>query len=228
MDLEGIIGVTDVHVLSCCVVELHFADGARRVLDLEPFLTGPVFRPLVEDYGLFWTVTVDAELGTIVWPNGADISPRTLRLSPRREPHPIEQAGSRGRAPGVRGCRRTERRGSQIRAHRRSARATLARRHPSGPRRHAPSQGVTASPFRATPTGGSAARVPGFSVRQPSTFRAIVAGAGRVPKGRRGRLFARPSVWRLPESSTASSVRAALGGAHARKVGGVDCSCRTR
>jgi hypothetical protein len=53
------------------------------VLDLEPFLTGPVFRPLVEDYGLLRAVTVDAELGTIVWPNGADIPPRTLSRTAR-------------------------------------------------------------------------------------------------------------------------------------------------
>lgn len=90
MELEAVIDVTDVRVLSRYVVELDFADGERRVLDLEPLLTGPIFRPLVEDYSLFRAAAVDAELGTVVWPNGADISPRTLRRRSRAAvPEPL-------------------------------------------------------------------------------------------------------------------------------------------
>lgn len=90
MDLDQVVDVTGVRVLSRYVVELDFADGERRVVDLEPFLTGPVFRPLVEDYTLFRAVEVDPELGTIAWPNGADISPRTLRRRSRAAmPNPI-------------------------------------------------------------------------------------------------------------------------------------------
>lgn len=37
-----------------------------------------MFEPLVADYGLFREVRVDHDAGTIVWPNGADISARTL------------------------------------------------------------------------------------------------------------------------------------------------------
>jgi len=48
------------------------------VLDLEPLLRGPVFEPLRRDYALFKQVRADEEAGTIVLPNGADISPRTL------------------------------------------------------------------------------------------------------------------------------------------------------
>ena len=62
------------------VVELTFTDGTVRPVDLEPFLTGPVFEPLRRDPGLFRSVRVDPELGTIVWPNGADICPDTLYL----------------------------------------------------------------------------------------------------------------------------------------------------
>ncbi len=54
------------------------ADGSERVIDLEPLLWGAMFEPLVDDYELFRQVRVDPEAGTIVWPNGADISPRTL------------------------------------------------------------------------------------------------------------------------------------------------------
>lgn len=77
-DLAPLIDVTDVRVLARYVVELTFADGSERVIDLEPLLWGPMFEPLVSDYDLFRQVTVDPDAGTIVWPNGADISPRTL------------------------------------------------------------------------------------------------------------------------------------------------------
>lgn len=77
-DLEPLIDVTGVRVLARYVVELLFADSSARVIDLEPLLWGPMFEPLVADYGLFRQVAVDREAGTIAWPNGADISPRTL------------------------------------------------------------------------------------------------------------------------------------------------------
>jgi hypothetical protein len=81
--VEPMIDVADVRVLARYVVELTFEDGEIRVLDLEPVLDGPVFEPLLADYALFRQVRVDAEAGTIVWPNGADLSPRTLRARSR-------------------------------------------------------------------------------------------------------------------------------------------------
>ncbi len=77
-DLAPLIDVTEVRVLARYVVALTFADESERVIDLEPLLWGPVFEPLLADYALFRQVAVDPEAGTIVWPNGADISPRTL------------------------------------------------------------------------------------------------------------------------------------------------------
>lgn len=73
-----VIDVTSVRVLSRYVVELGFADGEVRVVDLEPLLWGEMFEPLLADYELFRDVHVDPEAGTIVWPNGADLSPRTV------------------------------------------------------------------------------------------------------------------------------------------------------
>ncbi|MGH8887263.1 MAG: DUF2442 domain-containing protein [Egibacteraceae bacterium] len=75
--------VTDVRVLSRYIVELTFETGEVKVLDLEPLLGGPVFEPLKQNYELFKQVRADAEAGTIVWPNGADISPRTLHQRSR-------------------------------------------------------------------------------------------------------------------------------------------------
>ena len=77
-EIPPLIDVANVRVLLRYVVELDFADGETRVIDLEPFLWGEMFDPLGADYELFRQVRVDPEAGTIVWPNGADLSPRTL------------------------------------------------------------------------------------------------------------------------------------------------------
>jgi hypothetical protein len=68
----------------CYVLRLTFSDGTRRDVDLEPDLWGPVFEPL-RDHEVFRQVAVDSELGTIVWPNGADMDPDGLHAtgSPR-------------------------------------------------------------------------------------------------------------------------------------------------
>ena len=61
------------------VVEFTFSDNSRREIDLRPFLRGPVFEPLKKPEA-FKKFKVDRELGTIVWPNGADIDPDVLFL----------------------------------------------------------------------------------------------------------------------------------------------------
>jgi hypothetical protein len=73
-----IVDVVQARVLARYIVELEFEAGETKVIDLEPLLHGPVFEPLIRDYGLFIQLRVDPEAGTVVWPNGADISPRTL------------------------------------------------------------------------------------------------------------------------------------------------------
>jgi len=77
-ELAPLIDVVSAHVLSRYVVELTFADGSVRVIDLEPMLWGEMFEPLRADYALFRALSVDAQAGTISWPTGADLSPRTL------------------------------------------------------------------------------------------------------------------------------------------------------
>ena len=72
------VDVVDVTVLSGFRVRLRFDDGAERDVDLRRFLNGPVFEPLVRDRSVFESVRVDPDLGTIVWPNGADIDPDVL------------------------------------------------------------------------------------------------------------------------------------------------------
>jgi len=75
--------VTGVRVLARYIVELTFESDEVRVLDLEPLMVGPVFEPLLADYTLFLAVRADAQAGTLVWPNGADMSPQTLYANSR-------------------------------------------------------------------------------------------------------------------------------------------------
>lgn len=74
-----LIDIMEVRPLANRQLELTFADGLRATLDMDRVLksyTG-IFAPLLEaDY--FQKVKVDHELGTIVWPNGADICPDVL------------------------------------------------------------------------------------------------------------------------------------------------------
>lgn len=70
-DVTGYISIRD-YVLS-----VRFDDGTEQVIDFEPILIGPLFGPL-RDPGLFRQVRVDPDLGTLVWPTGADIAPNVL------------------------------------------------------------------------------------------------------------------------------------------------------
>jgi hypothetical protein len=61
-------------------LRLRFADGLITEIDLAERLAravGPMFEPL-RDVTFFAQVRVDHELGTIVWPNGADLAPDVL------------------------------------------------------------------------------------------------------------------------------------------------------
>ena len=54
-----------------------FTDGTSQRIDFRPVLRGPVFGPL-QDLATFNAVNLDAEAGTLTWPNGADFDPATL------------------------------------------------------------------------------------------------------------------------------------------------------
>ena len=53
----------------------------EKRVNLRRFLRGPVFEPVL-DPAYFARVFVDHQLGTIVWPNGADFAPETLHELP--------------------------------------------------------------------------------------------------------------------------------------------------
>jgi hypothetical protein len=78
-------------------LRVRFASGEERDVDVERYLRGPVFEAVREDRALFEAVTIDEELGVIVWPNGADIDSAVLYGA--REPAWAEkEAPSPGRA----------------------------------------------------------------------------------------------------------------------------------
>ncbi len=59
------------------ILHVRFADGQEGDIDLERELSGEVFEPLQEPT-LFRQFYVRKDLGTIVWPNGADFAPEFL------------------------------------------------------------------------------------------------------------------------------------------------------
>ena len=69
--------VVSVQVPRPYVLDVTFTDGTRREVDIEAELWGEVFEPL-RDPDYFALVAVDPDLGTVVWPNGADLAPEFL------------------------------------------------------------------------------------------------------------------------------------------------------
>lgn len=48
------------------------------MVDLGPFLWGPVFEDIADNDDLFAQVRADPDIGTITWRNGADLDPDVL------------------------------------------------------------------------------------------------------------------------------------------------------
>jgi Protein of unknown function (DUF2442) len=71
--------ITAVSVPRHGVLELTFADGTHGEVEVIQRMWGPVFTEARTPEG-FAAVTVDHELGTVVWPGGADLAPDTLYL----------------------------------------------------------------------------------------------------------------------------------------------------
>jgi hypothetical protein len=75
-----VLRINSVEILEGHTVRLGLTDGSEKTVDLTPYMQGPIFDPLRQSQALFRQVRVDDELGTIVWPNGADIDPDVLIL----------------------------------------------------------------------------------------------------------------------------------------------------
>lgn len=64
------------------VIWVRCRDGSSGEVDLGAELWGEVFEPL-KDLEYFKNFTVDPELKTLVWPNGADFAPEFLHNAVR-------------------------------------------------------------------------------------------------------------------------------------------------
>ena len=69
--------IIEAKIVKDYVVAFVFDDLKRARIDLKKYLDEGLFKPLL-DKNKFKRFKVDAELGTICWPNGADIAPETL------------------------------------------------------------------------------------------------------------------------------------------------------
>jgi hypothetical protein len=72
-------------------VSVRFEDGTEQRIDFTPVLEGELFGPL-RDVKIFNAVSLDTEVGTLTWPNGADFDPATLYDWPRLGDRFVEMA----------------------------------------------------------------------------------------------------------------------------------------
>jgi hypothetical protein len=73
-------------------LHLRFEDGTEGTVDLARSLSfRGVFAPL-KDPAFFAQVQVDAGLGTVTWPNGADLDPDVLYAEVTGRPVALERA----------------------------------------------------------------------------------------------------------------------------------------
>lgn len=75
--MEKIVHVIDVRCVGAHRLRLEFEDGTSGELGFSGEEWRGVFEPL-RDPDFFGRVELDEELGTVVWPNGADFAPETL------------------------------------------------------------------------------------------------------------------------------------------------------
>jgi hypothetical protein len=74
--------VTGFEQVNTYMLRVIFNDGSEQLIDFEPLLYGEMWGPL-RDPSFFKQVTLDPEAKTLVWPNGADFDPETLRNWPK-------------------------------------------------------------------------------------------------------------------------------------------------
>lgn len=73
-----------VEVLEPYTLRVQFTDNTEQVINLKPVLAGELYAPLL-DLQVFEKVTIDPEVKTLVWPNGADFDPATLHDWPEHK-----------------------------------------------------------------------------------------------------------------------------------------------
>jgi Protein of unknown function (DUF2442) len=85
--VEQLHDVTGVEISGEYRLRLTFDDGTVGEVDFTGREWQGVFEPL-RDPDYFARVAVDAEAGTVTWPNGADMAPETLYAAARQTSSP--------------------------------------------------------------------------------------------------------------------------------------------
>ena len=83
--------VVNFEIVASYTLRLRFDDATEQTIDFQPVLAGELYAPL-RDLKLFCRVSIDPEVHTLVWPNGADFDPATLHDRPLLEPTLAERA----------------------------------------------------------------------------------------------------------------------------------------
>ena len=75
--------VESFEIVSPYTLRIRFDDDTEQTIDFQPILMGELYGPL-RDLAVFNQVQIDAEVRTLVWPNGADFDPATLHDWPQQ------------------------------------------------------------------------------------------------------------------------------------------------
>ncbi len=76
--------VVGVEIVGPYLLRVRFNDGTDQTINFQPVLAGELYAPL-NNLDLFNRVSIDPEVHTLVWPNGADFDPAMLHDWPIHE-----------------------------------------------------------------------------------------------------------------------------------------------
>ena len=91
MTFHDLYTVTEFEIMDAYTLRVRFNDDTEQVIDFTPVLFGEMYTPL-RNLDLFNQVRLDPESETLVWPNGADFDPETLRNWPKYKDHLAQRA----------------------------------------------------------------------------------------------------------------------------------------
>ncbi len=80
---HAIYRVTAFEIVGPYKLRVRFDDQTEQTIDFQPVLAGELYGPL-RKLELFNQVSIDPEVHTLVWPNGADFDPATLHDWPEQ------------------------------------------------------------------------------------------------------------------------------------------------
>jgi Protein of unknown function (DUF2442) len=70
--------VTKFQIVGAYKLSVDFDDGVSQTINFEPVLFGEMYGPLRE-LAVFNKVKIDPDVHTLVWPNGSDFDPATVK-----------------------------------------------------------------------------------------------------------------------------------------------------